>query len=212
MTDCSLYLISPPAIVLGDFLVQLEQAFAASARVKAFQLRLKNASDEEIIAAAGAMLPLCRARGVAFIMNDRPDLAVTCNMDGVHLGQEDMSAQEARKIVGDDRVIGVSCHASRHMAMEACEAGADYVAFGAFYPTTSKPQEKVDKWGVPMPDILTWWSEVTTIPCVAIGGITQENVKPLVDAGADFVAAITSVWNHPRGVTEAVKAFEKAMG
>ncbi len=208
MNHCSLYLVSPPSFELNEFLVQLEQAFAASPLVKAFQLRLKNSSDEQIIEAANAILPLCRARGIAFIMNDRADLALACGMDGVHLGQEDMSVRDARKIVGDGMVIGVSCHASRHMAMEAAEAGADYVAFGAFYPTTSKPQEKVDKWGMPTPEIIDWWSEVTTIPCVAIGGITPKNAKPLVDAGADFVAAITSVWNHPQGAAAAIKAFE----
>jgi thiamine-phosphate pyrophosphorylase len=212
MTDCALYLISPPSIVLADFALQLEQALAASKRAKAFQLRLKNADDNQIVEAAKTLLPLCRAHDVAFILNDRPDLAVQCGLDGVHLGQDDMSIADARKIVGENLVIGLSCHASRHMAMEAGEQGADYVAFGAFYPTTSKPQEKVDKWGAPTPDIITWWAELTTIPCVAIGGITPENAKPLVDAGADFVAAITAVWNHPKGVAEAVKSFEKVIG
>lgn len=211
MTDCSLYLVSPPAFELNLFLPKLEEAFAASKKVKSFQLRLKNVEDEQIIMAAKALLPVCRAAGAAFILNDRADLALACGMDGVHLGQDDMSPQDARKIIGEEMVIGVSCHASKHMAMEAAEAGADYVAFGAFYPTTSKPQEKIDKWGVPTPDILTWWAEVTTIPCVAIGGVTQENAKTLVDAGADFIAAITSVWNHPQGVSAAVKAFDKVL-
>lgn len=211
MTDCSLYLISPPAIVLKDFLVQLEQALTASPCVKAFQLRLKNASDEQIIEAAETMLPLCRQHDIAFILNDRPDLAVHCHMDGVHLGQEDMRVQDARSILTEDMIIGVSCHASTHMAMEAGEAGADYVAFGAFYPTSSKPREKVERWGIPSPDILSQWSEMTTVPCVAIGGITPENARPLVQAGADFIAAITSVWHHPQGVAAAVKAFEQVL-
>lgn len=211
MQECSLYLVSPPRFELGAFAAQLAEALAASRRVRAFQLRLKDAPDEQVMAAATALLPLCRKHDAAFILNDRTDLAVQCKADGVHLGQEDMPVADARKIVGENAVIGVSCHASRHMAMEAAEAGADYVAFGAFYPTTSKPQEKVEKWGVPTPDILSWWSELTEIPCVAIGGITAENCMPLVDAGADFIAAITSVWNHPKGVAEAIKAFEKTM-
>lgn len=211
MTNCSLYLISPPTFTLSDFGTQLEQALAASKVVRSFQLRLKNVEDNQIIAAANVLLPICRKYDVAFIMNDRADLCVQCNMDGVHLGQDDMGVSDARKIIGEERVIGVSCHASRHMAMEAAEQGADYVAFGAFYPTTSKPQEKVEEWGMPTPEILRWWSEVTTIPCVAIGGITPHNAKPLVDAGADFVAAITSVWNHPQGAAEAVKALASAI-
>lgn len=211
MSDCALYLVSPPAIAPETFPAELEAALAASKRVKSFQLRLKNTQDSEIIAAASLLLPICRKYDIAFIMNDRPDLAVQCRMDGVHLGQEDMGVKEARAIVGDDCVIGVSCHASKHMAMVAAEAGADYVAFGAFYPTTSKPQEKVEKWGVPTPDILSWWAEMTTVPSVAIGGVTQENARTLVDAGADFIAAITSVWNYPQGPAEAVKAFEKSL-
>lgn len=208
MSDCALYLVSPPSFVLHEFSQQLEQALAASPRVKAFQLRLKEADDAAIIEAATALKPLCRARDVAFILNDRADLTVQCDLDGVHLGQEDMGVEEARRILGPDRVIGVSCHASRHMAMEAAEQGADYVAFGAFFPTTSKPKEKVEKWGIPTPDLVEWWTQVTTVPCVAIGGMTPDNCKTLVNAGADFIAAITSVWNHPQGVTAAVKAFE----
>ncbi len=212
MSDCALYLISPPSFTLGDFARQLEGALAASRIARAFQLRLKNADDNQIIEAATTLLPIARAHDVAFILNDRADLAAQLKLDGVHLGQDDMSINDARKIVGDEMVIGLSCHASRHMAMEGGEAGADYVAFGAFYPTTSKPMEKVEKWGIPTPDILSWWSEMTTIPSVAIGGINPQNAKPLVDARADFIAAITSVWNHPKGAAEAVKAFEKVMG
>src|SRR5579884_1037172 len=148
MPDCSLYLISPPRIALARFLKQAEEAFAAGF-VRAFQLRLKEAGDKEVLEAAREILPLCRAQDIAFILNDRADLAQQCGADGVHLGQEDMPIAEARALVGAEAIIGMSCHASRHMAMEAAEAGADYVAFGAFYPTQSKPKEKVEKWGVP---------------------------------------------------------------
>ena len=208
--SCSLYLVSPPRIALGEFLPRAEAAFA-SPIVKAFQLRLKEAGDAEILNAAAALLPLARARGIAFILNDRPDLARQAGADGVHLGQDDMGVAEARAILGNEAVIGVSCHASRHLAMEAAEAGADYVAFGAFYPTKSKPMEKIRKWGVPPLDILTWWSELTTIPCVAIGGVTPENCGALARAGTDFVAAITSVWEHPAGVAAALAAYEKEL-
>jgi len=202
-----LYLVSPPKIELDAFAGALQQALSASDIVKSFQLRLKDASDEEVLAAAKILLPICHAKQVAFILNDRPDLAVQCDADGVHLGQEDMGVKEARAIMGDDRVIGVSCHASKHMAMDAAEQGADYVAFGAFFPTQSKPKEKVEKWGVPTSDIIKDWTEFTVIPCVAIGGITPENCKPLVEAGADFIAAITSVWGHSQGPAVAIKEF-----
>lgn len=210
MAACALYLISPPHIVLADFLPRCEAALSAGG-VQAFQLRLKDADDNQIIEAAKEIIPLCRAHDIAFILNDRPDLARAAGADGVHLGQDDMKVEEARTIVGGDAVIGVSCHASRDMGLDAAEAGADYVAFGAFYPTRSKPREKVEKWGVPEPEILEWWSTYTTIPCVAIGGITPENCAPLVRAGADFIAAITSVWEEPQGEAQAVREFTAAI-
>ncbi|HEU5046241.1 MAG TPA: thiamine phosphate synthase [Rickettsiales bacterium] len=210
MSDCHLYLVSPPRLQLEGFLPQLEAALATEA-VKAFQLRLKEADDQEILNAAREIVPLCREYDIAFILNDRADLAVQCGADGVHLGQEDMTVADARKILGDEGVIGVSCHASKDMGIRAAEEGADYVAFGAFFPTKSKPQEKVEKWGIPTPEIIEWWSTYTTIPCVAIGGMKPENCGPLVTAGADFIAAITSVWEHPQGAAEAVREFEQAI-
>src|SRR5882672_9055026 len=130
-------------------------------------------------------------------MSFRPDLAVELGADGVHVGQNDMPYAQARKLVGPNAIVGATCHASRHLAMEAGEAGADYVAFGAFYPTTSKPQEKLEKWGTPKPDILSWWQAFMLLPCVAIGGITPAGCVPLVKAGADFIAVITYIWDHP---------------
>jgi thiamine-phosphate pyrophosphorylase len=210
MTDCSLYLVSPPQIQLGVFVPMLEEALAAGG-VKAFQLRLKDASDDTIIEAARETLAVCRKYDVAFILNDRADLVPVIGADGVHLGQEDMEVKQARELVGKDGVIGVSCHASRDMAIDAAEAGADYVAFGAFYPTTSKPLEKVEKWGVPTPEIVKWWSVHTTIPCVAIGGMNASNCSSLVAAGADFIAAITAVWGHSSGPGHAVREFAQAI-
>jgi thiamine-phosphate pyrophosphorylase len=207
---CRLYLISPPHIDLPKFVDQVKDAFAGG-DVGSFQLRLKNALDTEILKAAEALIPICRAHETAFILNDRADLAIQCDADGVHLGQDDMPIKEARKIVGDERVIGVSCHASKHMAMEAGEQGADYVAFGAFYPTKSKPKEKLEKWGIPSPGILTWWQENTVLPCVAIGGMTPANCTREVKAGADFIAAITYVWEHPKGPSEAVREFNEVL-
>lgn len=213
MTDCQLYLISPPAIDLPRFTAQLAEALA-TAQVAAFQLRLKDATEAEILAAGKALLPICQAHEVAFIVNDRPDLAKEIGADGVHLGQEDLAewpVARARTVLGAAGVIGVSCHASRHLAMEAAEQGADYVAFGAFYPTTSKPMEKLEKWGTPTPEILEIWAETTEIPCVAIGGINATNCAPLVKAGADFLAVITAVWAHPNGPAAGVNALHGAM-
>lgn len=210
MTPCRLYLVSPPAIDLPKFARDLEEAFT-SGDVGAFQLRLKNAGDAEILEACETLIPICHAHDVAFVLNDRPDLAVKVNADGVHLGVDDMPIADARTIVGPDRIIGATCHASRHLAMEAGENGADYVAFGAFYPTTSKPKEKLEKWGVPTPDILGWWEENTVLPCVAIGGINAANCAPLVKAGADFIAVITAVWSHPEGPACAVAELNEVI-
>ncbi len=207
---CRLYLVSPPSFDISAFRKQLEEAFSGG-DVGAFQLRLKEADDADIIKAAKELMPICQEREVAFILNDRPDLAAKIAADGVHLGYDDMPIAEARAIVGKDMVIGATAHASRHIAMEAGEAGVDYVAFGAFYPTTSKPQEKIEKWGTPGLDILEWWQAFMLLPCVAIGGINAANCAPLVTAGADFIAAITAIWNHPKGSKEAVKEFNLAI-
>jgi thiamine-phosphate pyrophosphorylase len=200
---CRLYLITPPAIPdLDAFAGQLDAALGAG-DVAALQIRLKPASDEAILAAARRLAPIAQAHGVAVLMNDRPDLARAAGCDGVHLGQEDASIAEARRTLGPQAMVGVTCHDSRHLAMEAAEAGADYVAFGAFFPTRTK-----DTLHHPDPDILTIWQETMEVPCVAIGGVTVENAKVLVDAGADFLAVSAGVWGHPDGPAAAVRAFQ----
>lgn len=207
---CRLYLVTPPVIDLPDFAKQAREAFKGG-DIACLQLRLKDADDAAILKAARELIPLCHDHGTAFIMNDRPDLAVKCNADGVHIGQDDGSIKQARSIVGPDQVIGISAHDSRHLAMEGGEQGADYVAFGAFFPTTSKNPESMKKWGVPKPDILEWWQAFMVLPCVAIGGINPGNCAPLVKSGADFVAAITAIWSHPEGPAKAVKEFNTAI-
>jgi thiamine-phosphate pyrophosphorylase len=143
-----------------------------------------------------------QAAGTAFILNDRPDLAAELGCDGVHVGQEDASYAEARALVGADKIVGVTCHDSRHLAMEAGEAGADYVAFGAFFPTATKePKTRADL------ELLQWWAEAMVVPVVAIGGITVKNAPALIAAGADFLAVSAGVWEHPDGPEAAVKAF-----
>jgi thiamine-phosphate pyrophosphorylase len=206
MTDrCRLYLITPPAIALRTFPDQLAAALDAG-EVAALQLRLKPADDDLVRRAADAIRPVTQARGVALIMNDRPDLAVATGCDGVHVGQTDTPAREARRIIGPDRQLGVTCHASRDLAITAGEDGADYVAFGAFFPTGTKDTQHRAE-----PDILRWWSEMMTLPCVAIGGITAQNCAPLVQAGADFLAVVSAVWGHPEGPASGVRALEAAI-
>ena len=202
MTDiaCQLYLISP-LDVGGDFPVILDAALSA-APVAAFQLRVKDIDQHEAAALAEPLQAICAMHDVAFIVNDSVALAKRLKADGVHLGQGDGDVREARETLGKDAQIGVTCHNSRHLAMEAAEAGADYVAFGAFYPTSTKAVDHVAEL-----DTVQKWSLVTEIPCVAIGGITPENAKPIIDAGADFIAVSGAVWNHPEGAAEAVKQF-----
>jgi thiamine-phosphate pyrophosphorylase len=204
--SCRLYLITPPQIAdLDAFAGALEAALVAG-DVACLQLRLKDVEDAAIARAVKRLMPLCHARDVAFLLNDRPDLARDLGCDGVHVGPEDMPYDEARRVMGNDATVGVTCRNSRHLAMELAEAGADYVAFGAFYPSSTK-----DASAQAEPDILAMWSETTTVPCVAIGGITVENCAPLVRAGADFIAVSAGVWQHPQGPAAAVQAFNAAI-
>jgi thiamine-phosphate pyrophosphorylase len=169
--------------------------------VASFQLRLKDISDDEIRRAVDTLRPVVQANGTAFILNDRPDLAAELGCDGVHVGQEDASYAEARRALPNG-IVGVTCHDSRHLAMDAAEIGADYVAFGAFFPTqTKEPKAQAS------PEILQWWSEMMVVPCVAIGGITVANARTLVEAGADFLAVSAGVWAHPDGAETAVREF-----
>ncbi len=197
---CQLYLCSPTGIG-PEFADRLETALGAGP-VAAFQLRLKEVGDDHIRRTAEALMRVCRAHDVAFILNDRMDLAKELGTDGVHLGQSDGDVRAARALLGPDVQIGVTCHDSRHFAMEAGEAGADYVAFGAFYETTTKPSHYR-----PTPDLLTWWTTLSQLPCVAIGGITPANAAPLIAAGADFVCVVNAVWGHPDGPAAGVTAF-----
>jgi len=199
---CRLYLITPPRLDdLAAFGRTLAHALDAG-DVAALQIRLKDVPDEIVAAAVDALMPIAQARGVAVILNDRPDLAARLGCDGVHVGQSDASYAEARRAVGKDRMVGVTCHDSRHLAMEAAEAGADYVAFGAFFPTTTKDAPTRAE-----PEILTIWQESMEVPCVAIGGITPENARGLAAAGADFLAVSAGVWAHAAGPEAAVKAL-----
>lgn len=209
--DSRLYLITPPQLpdlraFCDDFTAALD-----AGDVACIQLRLKAGdgsaiADDDVLYAAEAIMPIAQEREVAFIINDRPDLALKTGADGVHVGQSDASCKKARAVLGDDATVGVTCHDSKHFALVAGEDGADYVAFGAFFPTATKETEFKAETG-----LLEWWSYATTLPSVAIGGITPENCRPIVRAGADFLAVSSAVWNHPEGPAAAIKAFERSI-
>ena len=200
-TRCRLYLITPPKLEPKPFADILKRALSGG-DVASLQLRLKDVSDDTLLRAGEILMPVTQKAGSAFIMNDRPDLAAKLGADGVHIGQEDASYADARATLGPKRIVGVTCHDSRHLAIEAAEAGADYVAFGAFFPTATKePKTRTE------PELIEWWANTMVVPCVAIGGITVANCQPLIDAGADFLAVAAGVWDYPNGPAAAVKAF-----
>lgn len=202
MSDCQLYLISP-LDVSGLFPDRLARSLDAGP-VAAFQFRVKDIDEHQAARLAEPLQAICAAREVAFIVNDSISLAKRIGADGVHLGQDDGTVEEARQRLGREAQIGVTCHNSRHLAMDAGDAGADYVAFGAFFPTTTKKTEYVAE-----PELLSWWQNLFEIPCVAIGGITPSNCAPLIAAGADFLAVSSAVWSGDEAA--AVKAFHEAI-
>ena len=197
-----LYLITPPALDPDRFAKDLEEALAGG-DVACLQLRLKEVDDSVVRRATRILQPIAQAHGVAFIMNDRPDLAAELDCDGVHVGEEDAPYAEARRLLGPERIVGVTCGDSRDRAIVAADAGADYVAFGAFFPSMTKAGAKFRA----TPEVLRDWSETTIVPCCAIGGISQENCPPLVEAGADFLAVIGAIWSYPEGPRAAVRDF-----
>lgn len=203
---CRLYLISPPALDPAHFRDRLAAALDGGGDIAAFQLRLKALDDDALRRAIDVLRPVAQERGVAFLLNDRADLAARTGCDGAHVGQDDMPAAEARRLLGGDRMLGVTCHGSRDLAIRAGEDGADYVAFGAFFPSTTKEPPSMAEM-----DILSWWSDLMELPCVAIGGITPDNCGSLVQAGADFLAVSGAVWSHPDGPAAAVRAFDAAI-
>jgi thiamine-phosphate pyrophosphorylase len=202
---CRLYLVTPPKLEPRAFAEELKRALGAG-DVACLQLRMKDIGDDEIARAVETLMPIARKHDVAFILNDRPGLAARLGCDGVHVGQQDARYDEARAAMGRERVVGVTCHGSKDLAFDAGEAGADYVAFGAFFPTATKEvQFRADI------ELLAWWSQFMTVPVVAIGGITIDNAPALVEAGADFLAVSSGVWNYSDGPDTAVRKFIELM-
>jgi thiamine-phosphate pyrophosphorylase len=206
VAGCRLYLVTPPKLDPMIFADILAAALDAG-DVGALQLRLKDVSDDALRRAIDVLRPVAQSRNVAFLLNDRPDLARETGCDGAHVGQTDTPVAEARRLLGKDLTLGVSCHGSRDLAMTAGEAGADYVAFGAFFRSGTKTEAEIEA----EPEVLTWWSDVMELPTVAIGGITRSNCGPLVRAGADFLAVVSAVWDHPDGPAAGVRAMNAAI-
>ncbi|CAK7192816.1 Thiamine-phosphate synthase [Commensalibacter sp. Nvir] len=205
MKTCELYLLTPPSVDPFLFKEKLSRALDTGP-IAAVQLRLKQATDDDIARAIEVLQPIVQSRNIAFILNDRPDLAKKYGCDGAHIGMDDMDINTARAILGNDLQLGVSCYDSKDLAMKAGEQGADYIAFGAFFPSVSKHTE------VRAPvELLKWWTELMELPVVAIGGINAQNCIPLVKAGADFISVINAVWNHPDGVEVGVKSLLKSI-
>jgi len=204
--DTQLYIISPEKFNLEEFKPKLKESLSTG-KVAVFQLRLKNINDSEIINYAKELMPICHEFNVQFILNDRPDLAAQVNADGVHIGEDqDGTIENARKLVGKDKAIGVSCYGSTDRALEMAEKGIDYVAFGAFFPTkTKEPKAR------PKPDILKWWVRNCTTPCVAIGGIKADNCSEIVKSGTDFIAVVSAIWDDEKGPAHATNELYKAI-
>ena len=202
---CRIYLITPPQLDPVPFADKLASALDAG-DVAAVQLRLKDVHDDAWRRAIDVLRPVTQSRDVAFLLNDRAELVRESGSDGVHVGQEDMPARQARALIGPDATLGVTCKGSRDLAMQAGEDGADYVAFGAFFPSGTKDVTRFIE-----PDILRWWSELMELPCCAIGGITAANCTPLVQAGADFLAVVGAIWNCPEGPAAGVRALHAAI-
>jgi thiamine-phosphate pyrophosphorylase len=201
-----LYLITPPRIEAPFQWVKTLEETLDAGDVACLQIRLKDMDDDAIARIVDVLRPPAQRRGVAVLLNDRPDLAFETGCDGVHVGQDDAPYAQARAAIGPNGIVGVTCHDSRHLAMEAGERGADYVAFGAFFPTTTKdPKARAEV------ELLDWWSGLFTVPCVAIGGITTDNCRPLVEAGADFLAVSAGVWDHADGPAQAVRQFNRIL-
>ena len=205
MTEiCQIYLLTPPVIEdVAAFCKTLETTLA-TAPVACLQIRLKALENSALVQAGKPITAVCHAAGVEVIINDHPDLVAKIGADGAHIGQEDMDYFSSREVLGGDAILGVTCHNSKELAFAAAKAGADYVAFGAFFETQTKdPKTRAEL------EILSWWHEAVEIPSVAIGGITVNNAKAVIAAGADFIAVSSGVWDHPDGPAAAVSLLSQ---
>jgi thiamine-phosphate pyrophosphorylase len=196
---CRLFLISPPRLVAATFADRLDAALAIG-EVAGFLLRLEASERSSLNEAAARLRPVCAARAVAFLIQAEVERALELAADGVHL-VDVRAAAAARATLGTERLLGVSCGASRHLAMVAGEAGADYIAFAD--PGRPPDAEIIE--------LIRWWSDLFVLPCLVESDNDAGPCGQLARAGADFVGVSRAVWEHPDGAAEGITAMRLAI-
>ena len=198
-----IYLISPQKIRGFKFYEELQQVLKTN-KVKYFQLRLKKISDRNLLKISKKIKKIVRKNNVKFLINDKPFIAKMVSADGCHIGQKDVDFMSSRKILGKNKIIGVTCHNSKKLALKAKKYGANYVAFGSFFKTSTKKTAFKANLA-----ILRWAKKKINMPIVAIGGINSSNYKKILSNGADFVACSSYVWNNKKlDPVSAIKKFK----
>ena len=187
-----IYLISPQNIKNDRFYGELNQVLKTN-KVKFFQLRLKKTSTSNLLKISKEIKKIAKKNNVKFLINDKPFVAKSVGADGCHIGQKDMDIISARKILGNKKIIGVTCHNSKRLAIKAKNNGANYIAFGSFFKSYTK--KTVYRANL---EILRWAKKKINIPTVAIGGINSSNCKKILSNGADFIACSNYIWNNKK--------------
>ena len=198
-----IYLISPQKIRGSKFYEELEQVLKTN-KVKYFQLRLKKISSSNLLKISRKIKKIVKKHNVKLLINDNPFIAKTISADGCHIGQKDMDFKSSRKILGKNKIIGVTCHNSKKLALKAQKNGANYVAFGSFCKSTTKKSAL----GANL-TILRWAQKKINMPTVAIGGINSSNYKKILSNGANFIACSSYIWNNRKlNPISAIKKFK----
>jgi len=187
-----IYLISPQKIRGARFYNELDQVLKTN-KVKYFQLRLKKISSLNLIKISRKIKKITRKNNVKFLINDKPTVARTVGADGCHIGQKDMNLMSCRKILGKNKIIGVTCHNSKKLALKAKKNGANYIAFGSFFKSSTKKSAFKANLA-----ILRWAKKKINMPIVAIGGINNSNYKKILSNGANFIACSSYIWNNKK--------------
>ena len=187
-----IYLISPQKIRGAEFYKELRQVLKTN-KVKYFQLRLKKISTPNLLKISKKIKKITRKNKVKFLINDKPFIAKSAKADGCHIGQEDMSLIRSRKILGKNKIIGMTCRNSKKLALKAKKYGANYVAFGSFFKSSTKKSAFKANLG-----ILRWARKKINMPTVAIGGINNCNYKKILSNGANYIACSSYIWNNKK--------------
>jgi len=198
-----IYLISPQKIRGSRFYNELDQVLKTN-KVKYFQLRLKKISNSNLIKISRKIKKITRRNNVKFLINDKPTVARTVGADGCHIGQKDMNSMNCRKILGKNKIIGVTCHDSKKLSLKAKNNGANYIAFGSFFKSSTKESPIRANLA-----ILRWAKKKINMPTVAIGGINSSNYKKILSSGASFIACSSYIWNNKKlDPASAIKKFK----